>query len=496
MKRAFLFIAVAIMMAMILIPGAVPAEAAEDTITLRVHYYRPDGNYEGWNLWAWDLEGASELWGISSEDRFSTNTPSYKLEVDNGEAISVLQVPSSVNTVGYIIRYGHWEDKDVEYDQFINLTGIESGTVDFYITSGVPTQPASSYPGVPSVDELISNGFMAVNSEGEKPPVYNDELPDEPEQTPISVYALVPDDWTDVQVWAWDEHLNILTGSAWPGDCYMTPDEDGWYHTELPAQTVGLLLSCNGGEIFTMDIFINDIKSIYIVARYDYDTPFYADDPDDLISKCPHSTHDTNGYCEFCQKFMGHEYDLKFTCKCGDIVRDLKTVYFQNSTSFKYVYCYWDKDSNTGYDKDHGNLMYDRDNDLYYCRVPAVVEYVTFHNGEDTYFQVPLSGVTDSMNVYDPANNQWLFYADVAVPEVEEPSIDNKADQDEPIDSTSSDTPSENEDAEKDEDEDDDDRDSSDRASDRTWLFFVIAVAIVAAMAVILVVILLKKKNT
>ena len=56
--------------------------------------------------------------------------------------------------VGYLIRYGEWENKDVDYDQFINLTGILSGSVDFYVESGTPSQ--SSRDDIPSMEQLCN----------------------------------------------------------------------------------------------------------------------------------------------------------------------------------------------------------------------------------------------------------------------------------------------------------------------------------------------------
>ena len=58
MKKRIFAIVMAVIMVTSLIAGAVPALAAEeDMITIRVHYHREDGNYEGWQLWSWDLDG-------------------------------------------------------------------------------------------------------------------------------------------------------------------------------------------------------------------------------------------------------------------------------------------------------------------------------------------------------------------------------------------------------------------------------------------------------
>ena len=36
-----------------ILTSALPAVAAPDTVTLTVHYQRPGGDYNGWNLWIW-----------------------------------------------------------------------------------------------------------------------------------------------------------------------------------------------------------------------------------------------------------------------------------------------------------------------------------------------------------------------------------------------------------------------------------------------------------
>lgn len=104
--------------------GYVPYEEYE--ITVRFHYMRPDGDYEGWNLWLWDHD-VYEINGFH---------PPYPFEVIGDEAICEFKVRSETTYVGYVVRYGDWISKDVEMDQFIDLTEIRSGTVDFYVQSG------------------------------------------------------------------------------------------------------------------------------------------------------------------------------------------------------------------------------------------------------------------------------------------------------------------------------------------------------------------------
>ena len=166
MKKRIFAIVMAVIMVTTLFIGVIPAAAAETgTITIRVHYTRPEGDYEGWELWAWDLDGKFDVSGTLASDGSATSAPPYKLEEGDNEVVATITVPTGTMRVGYIIRYGEWEKKDIEYDQHINLTGILSGTVDFYITSGVATQDSAAQTDIPSVDTLIEKGFLKLGDD-------------------------------------------------------------------------------------------------------------------------------------------------------------------------------------------------------------------------------------------------------------------------------------------------------------------------------------------
>ena len=92
-------------------------------VTVKLHYSRPDKNYTGWNAWLWSdgMGGAA-----------------YDFVNENGEMVATITVDGrSEMKVNYIIRKGNWEAKDVDADQSIDISDIVSGTVHFYVTSGV-----------------------------------------------------------------------------------------------------------------------------------------------------------------------------------------------------------------------------------------------------------------------------------------------------------------------------------------------------------------------
>lgn len=108
------------------------AKVVEDKneITLRLHYTRSDNDYTDWNVWAWanGMESAG-----------------YKFDEEpgeNGEKVVTFTLEGrKIGYFNYIIRKStaenEWAEKDVKDDQVIDLTDVLSGTVDFYVTSGV-----------------------------------------------------------------------------------------------------------------------------------------------------------------------------------------------------------------------------------------------------------------------------------------------------------------------------------------------------------------------
>lgn len=103
-----------------------PTKAPENLpteLTLNVHYLRTDGNYTGWNVWLWPEGGDG-------------NAYQFGTEADDKGVVTTATFPAGTSKLGYIVRLNEWEKKDVESDQFVELTGIIAGTVDIYITSG------------------------------------------------------------------------------------------------------------------------------------------------------------------------------------------------------------------------------------------------------------------------------------------------------------------------------------------------------------------------
>jgi len=92
------------------------------TRNIEIHYERPKGDYEGWNLWVWG-KGMRE---------HQVNFEGIK----NGRAVAVISALPGARQIGYIIRLNDWEKKDVERDRYIDL-GTGKGDLQIIVKSDV-----------------------------------------------------------------------------------------------------------------------------------------------------------------------------------------------------------------------------------------------------------------------------------------------------------------------------------------------------------------------
>lgn len=91
-----------------------------DELVIKLHYNRPDGDYTNWSVWFWAPTGVAV--DFAEED---------------GEMVATYTVEAGAMEVGYIVRLGEWEKKDVDKDQFIDVSAYLSGTIHVYVESGV-----------------------------------------------------------------------------------------------------------------------------------------------------------------------------------------------------------------------------------------------------------------------------------------------------------------------------------------------------------------------
>ena len=122
MKRNLLTRCAAALLAAVLLLSCtgLPALAAEG-LTIRLHYDRPDGDYTDWSVWFW-VEGSD-----------AADVP---LTETDGEMTADFPVPAGASEVGFIVKLPNWAAKDVDKDQFIDVSPYLSGTVHVYVKSG------------------------------------------------------------------------------------------------------------------------------------------------------------------------------------------------------------------------------------------------------------------------------------------------------------------------------------------------------------------------
>lgn len=120
MKALFMAVVMLFLTVAVSIPDAMPVKAAED-LTIKLHYHREDENYDGWTVWLWDDGGDGADYEFAEED---------------GEMVATKVITPGVTSEGFIVRTEDWT-KDVDADQFIDISEMVSGTVHVYVESGV-----------------------------------------------------------------------------------------------------------------------------------------------------------------------------------------------------------------------------------------------------------------------------------------------------------------------------------------------------------------------
>ena len=100
----------------------------DEHIDIRVHYTREDGNYEGWDVFAWNNQSVTAF------------------EVGENEAVATIRAYSNSADIGFIVRYGgdSWTDREwvnaESGDRTVSgLSGIYCGTVDVYVDHANPS---------------------------------------------------------------------------------------------------------------------------------------------------------------------------------------------------------------------------------------------------------------------------------------------------------------------------------------------------------------------
>ena len=205
-----------------------PAEVkADGTKTIIIHYNRPDGEYDNWDIWAWpkDQEG--------SEVPFSYS--------DDFGKVAVIQKSGDFTELGFIIRRPDWSEKDVGEDQFITLKG---DVTEVWINSGEPGYKEEAPDGAPTFDlsQLAGNG----GGEADKPAT-------PPAEGEIQVnlhYHRFDENYTGWNLWFWPE------GGEGSGNAFTGEDDYGKvisYNIDASAGKLGFIVRLNEWESKDVD---------------------------------------------------------------------------------------------------------------------------------------------------------------------------------------------------------------------------------------------------
>lgn len=94
---------------------------ASDEVVVKLHYHRADGAYEGWDVWFWE---------------YGKDGAGFAFEDENGEKVATITLTPGTAQLGFIVRTADWT-KDIDKDQFIDVSEMVSGTVHVYVESKV-----------------------------------------------------------------------------------------------------------------------------------------------------------------------------------------------------------------------------------------------------------------------------------------------------------------------------------------------------------------------
>jgi hypothetical protein len=120
------------------------------TVNLTVHYQRPGGDYQDWNLWIWkNLTSGADV-------DVNSNGVTFTSADDFGKIATVkIEGMEKFENLGIIVRKGAWDSKDFGDDRFISNIP-DNGNVEIWLRQGDPTIhysiPTTPIPANPAIE--------------------------------------------------------------------------------------------------------------------------------------------------------------------------------------------------------------------------------------------------------------------------------------------------------------------------------------------------------
>ena len=106
----------------------VPVDPSDYDITVKVHYYRPDGDYSNWEVHMWNGVESLSSTRAFEDDEVTYNGVTYP-------KTATYYADASDVWVGFIIKTPSWT-KDPDGDRHIDISDVTGGTVHVYAVSG------------------------------------------------------------------------------------------------------------------------------------------------------------------------------------------------------------------------------------------------------------------------------------------------------------------------------------------------------------------------
>lgn len=95
---------------------------------LRIHYYRYDQDYTGWDLWIWEKGQDGSLYMFNNQEQ---------LNGDSGKVSKIAEVDVSgfkSNDIGLIVRRGGWHERDLHIDRYYTFSdNAKTSYEDIYL---------------------------------------------------------------------------------------------------------------------------------------------------------------------------------------------------------------------------------------------------------------------------------------------------------------------------------------------------------------------------
>lgn len=93
---------------------------AADSVTVTIHYRRHDRAYENWSVWIWASGKDGSAYEFTEEDAYGQ------------VCVAEIDTTGDVDQIGFIVRLGEWEKKDIDMDRFVTISEDQT-EVEIYL---------------------------------------------------------------------------------------------------------------------------------------------------------------------------------------------------------------------------------------------------------------------------------------------------------------------------------------------------------------------------